>query len=244
MRVEETKKEGKKKGAKGRYDAEAAPPSEAAGDNIAHLVGSLHDRLSALTFEITALRGDLGAKPAKPNKRGASAPPPPRTVPPLSAAPDVLLGTLQSEAMSAAREGGTAAVVLTAFAQAPARDDIETAAAQTTILYLLSDALENQGNVPGESEGEEAPWARAARIAASFGAEPRVLIARLLLTEATRTATQLGTDANLSTGSLYHHLREMTHAGVLQVVSRNRYALTPLGRRALLCLLACAKDGA
>jgi DNA-binding HxlR family transcriptional regulator len=107
------------------------------------------------------------------------------------------------------------------------------------VLRLLADAS-RRGEAWTEREG--ALCERAARIAASLGAEPRVLIARLLLTESPLTATELGTGADLTTGSLYHHLREMTHAGVLQVVSRNRYALTPLGRRALLSLLAFAQD--
>ncbi|MBC8143921.1 MAG: helix-turn-helix transcriptional regulator, partial [Armatimonadetes bacterium] len=204
------------------------------------------DRVAALTFEITALRGDLGGtKPGK--KRGAKT-----SVSPVivgdngvsSVSPDLLLTTLHADAEKMQSETGDAiAILLTAFAQSPDMDgdsgEAVSAVAQTTVLRLVPDAARDSVR---RDEQESSLCERAARIAASFGATPRILIARLLLTDGTLTATQLGTGANLTTGSLYHHLREMTHAGVLDVVSRNRYALTPLGRRSLLSLLAFAQD--
>ncbi len=60
----------------------------------------------------------------------------------------------------------------------------------------------------------------------------------MLLQNGEQTAAQLGEGAGLTTGSLYHHLRELVHAEVTYQSSRNRYALTDLGRRATLVLLA------
>lgn len=236
--MDEAKKDGKKKGNKSRNDSDTTSPIEVGGSETSRLIASLHDRLSALTFEVNALRGDLGTiKSGGKGKRGSQVPT--KTVLPV-ASPDALLEALQSEAQAAiANSSDIAAVVLTAFAQAPMNEDAETTTAQTTVLRLVADASRQ---VDARIEREGALSERAARIAASLGAEPRILIARLLLTEFPLTATELGTGADLTTGSLYHHLREMTHAGVLQVVSRNRYALTPLGRRALLSLLAFAQD--
>lgn len=235
--MDEAKKEGKKKGGKPR-SGDGRPPAETDVTETSRLIASLHDRLSALTFEISALRGDMGS--LKSGKGGKRATPSAKPTSLPVASPDALLEALQAEAQSAVTDSGDiGVVVLTAFAQAPMHEDAETTTAQTTVLRLVADAS-RQGDARMEREG--ALSERAARIAASLGAEPRILIARLLLTEFPLTATELGTGADLTTGSLYHHLREMTHAGVLQVVSRNRYALTPLGRRALLSLLAFAQD--
>ncbi len=242
--MEETKKENKKKSA--RVRADAAPDVSMNGD-LAHAVASLHDRIAVLAFEIAALRGDIGgAKTGK--KRGAKTLVSPVVVDDngeASVSPDLLLTTLHADAAKMQSETGDAiAILLTAFAQCPdihgdAAGDAVSAVAQTTVLRLVPDAARDSEQ---REEREASLCERAARIAASLGAPPRILIARLLLTDGTLTATQLGTGANLTTGSLYHHLREMTHAGVLAVVSRNRYALTPLGRRSLLSLLAFAQD--
>ncbi|MBC7806172.1 MAG: helix-turn-helix transcriptional regulator [Akkermansiaceae bacterium] len=235
--MDEAKKDGKKKGGKSRNEAGMTPPIEIGASDISRLVGSLHDRLGALTFEVNALRSDLGSAKVGKGKRSGGAIPAKTALTVTS--PDALLDALQAEAQAArANTSDIVAVVLTAFAQAPMRDDAETTTVQTTILHLDADAS-RQGEA--QMERESALSERAARIAASLGAEPRVLIARLLLMDFPLTATELGTGADLTTGSLYHHLREMIHAGVLQVVSRNRYALTPLGRRALLSLLAFAQ---
>ena len=166
----------------------------------------------------------------------------------LPTAPDALLTALQTDADAMQNTTGDATIlVLTAFASSPsvrvAREDadadIPEATLQTTVLRLHYDPIRQ--NILLEA-GEAARCERASRIAASLGAPPRVFIARQLLTEGTLTATQIGTGGNMTTGSLYHHLREMTHAGVLSVVSRNLYALMPLGRRVLVSLLAFAQD--
>ncbi len=53
----------------------------------------------------------------------------------------------------------------------------------------------------------------------------------------------LGTTTNLSTGSLYHHLRDLMHAGLIAQAGRNQYQITPRGQRVLLLLLALAAEG-
>lgn len=235
--MEETKKENKKKNARPR--PETASDTENSG--IAQAVASLDNRFAALAFEITALRADLGASKAGKKRavRNLVAPVTTSEDGSTHVSPDLLLTTLHADARQVQHESGDAvAILLTAFAQSPdihSEDTSEpvSAVAQTTVLRLVPNAARNS-----QRDGREAVLCeRAARIAASLGATPRILIARLLLTDGTLTATQLGTGANLTTGSLYHHLREMTHAGVLAVVSRNRYDLTPLGRRSLLSLL-------
>jgi hypothetical protein len=77
---------------------------------------------------------------------------------------------LQSEAQSAvANSSDVGVVVLTAFAQAPMHEDAETTTAQTTVLRLVADASHQ---VDARVEREGALSERAARIAASLGAEP------------------------------------------------------------------------
>jgi hypothetical protein len=100
-------------------------------------------------------------------------------------------------------------------------------------------------DVPLAREVGPADDAAVARLASAFAAGPKAALARLLLAsgDAPLSAAELGTGAGLTTGSLYHHLREMTHAGVLTAAGRSRYALTPHGRFAALALLALARHG-
>lgn len=81
---------------------------------------------------------------------------------------------------------------------------------------------------------------RAARLGYAFSSAPKIALLRLMLTDGAQTAAQLGEKARLSTGSLYHHLRELVHAEVIATESRSRYALTPYGRRAVLLLFTLA----
>ncbi len=83
---------------------------------------------------------------------------------------------------------------------------------------------------------------RAARVAYALASVPKVALARLLLTHGALPAARLGEEAKLTTGSLYHHLREMAHAGVVGNAGRSLYALTPTGQQAVLLLLALSTD--
>jgi hypothetical protein len=80
--------------------------------------------------------------------------------------------------------------------------------------------------------------AHVAKLGYAFSSVPKIALIRMLLENGEQTAAQLGEGAGLTTGSLYHHLRELVHAEVAYQSSRNRYALTDLGRRSILLLLA------
>ena len=68
----------------------------------------------------------------------------------------------------------------------------------------------------------------------------KVALLRALLLRETESAAVLGQTAQLSTGSLYHHLHDLMHTGLIGQSGRNRYVLTERGRRVLLVLLALA----
>ncbi len=70
----------------------------------------------------------------------------------------------------------------------------------------------------------------------------KVGLLRALLGHSPESAAALGAAASLSTGSLYHHLRDLMHAGLIAQESRNRYGIAPRGRRVLLLLLALASE--
>ena len=70
----------------------------------------------------------------------------------------------------------------------------------------------------------------------------KVGLLRALLGHSSESAAALGAAAHLSTGSLYHHLRDLMHAGLIAQEGRNRYGITPRGQRVLLLLLALAAE--
>ena len=167
--MEETKKDNKKKSGKARPESsgDVAPGSDVGAGDLARAVTALHDRLSALAFEITALRGDLGGAKSAKSKRASPAPPVQKSVATtFSASPDEMLAALHAGANVRHGETGDAvAMVLTAFAQAPGTDG-DDAALQSTILCLQPDAA-RQSTLRDEREGTLCE--RAARIAASLG---------------------------------------------------------------------------
>lgn len=71
----------------------------------------------------------------------------------------------------------------------------------------------------------------------------KVSLLRALLGREPESAATLGATTNLSTGSLYHHLRDLMHAGLISQSGRNQYQITPRGQRVLLLLLALASEG-
>ncbi len=70
----------------------------------------------------------------------------------------------------------------------------------------------------------------------------KVSLLRALLGHETESAASLGATANLSTGSLYHHLRDLMYAGLIAQAGRNQYQITPRGQSVLLLLLALAAE--
>ena len=82
----------------------------------------------------------------------------------------------------------------------------------------------------------------AALLGYALSSPQKVGLLRALLGHDSESAAALGTAAQLSTGSLYHHLRDLMHAGLIAQEGRNRYQITPRGQRVLLLLLALAAE--
>lgn len=80
-----------------------------------------------------------------------------------------------------------------------------------------------------------------AALGAAFASPHKVALLRAL-ESGEATAAILGEAAHLSTGSLYHHLRDLIHAHLVAQTDRTRYALTPRGVKVLHTLLALAAE--
>ncbi len=83
----------------------------------------------------------------------------------------------------------------------------------------------------------------AALLGYALSSPQKVALLRALLERDSESAAALGLTAHLSTGSLYHHLRDLMHAGLIAQAGRNQYHITPRGQRVLLLLLALAAEG-
>lgn len=83
---------------------------------------------------------------------------------------------------------------------------------------------------------------KAAAVGYALASPQKVRLLRALLGKESEGAAELGAVTHLSTGSLYHHLRELMRAGLIHQAARNRYVLTERGARVLLILLALAAD--
>lgn len=82
----------------------------------------------------------------------------------------------------------------------------------------------------------------AALLGYALSSPQKVSLLRALLDRDSESAAALGATTNLSTGSLYHHLRDLMHAGLIAQAGRNQYQVTPRGQRVLLLLLALAAE--
>ncbi len=83
----------------------------------------------------------------------------------------------------------------------------------------------------------------AAVLGYALSSPQKVSLLRALMDRESESAAALGLTAHLSTGSLYHHLRDLMHAGLIAQAARNQYYITPRGQRTLLLLLALAAEG-
>lgn len=81
-----------------------------------------------------------------------------------------------------------------------------------------------------------------ALLGAAFASPQKVALLRALDGGGEATAASLGEAAHLSTGSLYHHLRDLIHAHLVVQTDRTRYALTPRGVKVMHTLLALAAE--
>lgn len=82
----------------------------------------------------------------------------------------------------------------------------------------------------------------AAALGYAVASPQKVALLRALLVQESESAAALGAQTGLTTGSLYHHLRELMRAGLIHQTGRNRYILTEQGVRVLLVLLALAVE--
>lgn len=82
----------------------------------------------------------------------------------------------------------------------------------------------------------------AALLGYALSSPQKVSLLRALLGHEAESAASLGATANLSTGSLYHHLRDLMHAGLIAQAGRNQYQITSRGQCVLLLLLALAAE--
>ncbi|GAB4463345.1 MAG: hypothetical protein OHK0029_31870 [Armatimonadaceae bacterium] len=115
--------------------------------------------------------------------------------------------------------------------------------AKSPAVSAISHLLEN--HEVGDEAGEAVPVipvlppiedAEVARLGYAFSSVPKVALLRHLLSTPECSAAELGEKAGLTTGSLYHHLRELVHSGAICQPEKRRYSLTDSGRRLLLRL--------
>lgn len=176
--------------------------------------GDAKSALRRLTTEVEALRADVDALKTRLDTRGA----------PLLAPPSAERVALEAQMREALTEPADAAVVF-AFAYRSENSAASDSGSHraTGLEAILRPADE-----------------RIARLGYAFSSIPKVSLVRSLLADGAQSAAQLGEKANLSTGSLYHHLRELVHAEVIHQAGRSQYALTPLGQHAALLLFTIA----
>ena len=106
-----------------------------------------------------------------------------------------------------------------------------------------SDAAFKTGTITVSSaQIQRATDEAAALLGYALSSPQKVGLLRALLGHPSESAAALGAAAKLSTGSLYHHLRDLMHAGLIAQEGRNRYQITPRGQRVLLLLLALAAE--
>jgi DNA-binding HxlR family transcriptional regulator len=102
----------------------------------------------------------------------------------------------------------------------------------------LADLLDGWDEETCRAHLTAAEDAAVARLGYALSSPPKIALVRCLLDGGEQSAARLGEQTGLTTGSLYHHLRELIHAEVVSSANRTRYALTPRGRRAVLLLFA------
>lgn len=82
----------------------------------------------------------------------------------------------------------------------------------------------------------------AAAVGYALASPQKVGLLRALWGKESEGASALGEATHLTTGSLYHHLRELMRADLVSQSGRNRYVLSPRGARVLPIMLALAAD--
>jgi len=226
---DEALKEGGKTGKGNKKGKAADKPLERSAENAVDL--------RQLAADLAALRSEVAALKAPPVPVVSEETFPSTSQQDASAREDEVRGLLEEDETS---HSARAALVF-AYAYRPATEsESEDSHGPTTSRPTESSAQYVAGPEALGDSSEES-LTRAAKIAYALSSGPKVALARLLLVNGSQSAAQLGIGAGLTTGSLYHHLREMTHADVVAPAGRSRYDLTPLGRLATLLMLALAR---
>lgn len=114
-------------------------------------------------------------------------------------------------------------------------------------LSVTSPFSAHNGGKPNISSFTELQLSRvtdesAASVGYALASPQKVGLLRALLGKESDTASALGEATGLSTGSLYHHLRELMRADLIIQSGRNRYVLSERGVRVLFTVLALAME--
>jgi len=86
------------------------------------------------------------------------------------------------------------------------------------------------------------PDEAASAIGYALASPQKIGLLRALWGKESEGSAALGKATSLTTGSLYHHLRELMRADLVSQSGRNRYALSPRGARVLPLVLALAAE--
>lgn len=141
-------------------------------------------------------------------------------------------------------------------ARPPEKKSEETAAAEATASAAKGDAVvQYSARTSASPSAKKAPVyaytaaqlecvtdEKAAAVGYALASPQKIRLLRALYSKESEGAAELGAKTQLSTGSLYHHLRELMRADLIQQTARSRYVLTERGGRVLLILLALAAD--
>ena len=162
----------------------------------------------------------------------------------LRAEVDVLRQSTSAPARTKSVRGGSQNSVLVATATLDPLTATSDAAVSFAYTYRSGDGAEESESEQLVRQGLgallEPSDSGVARIGYAFSSPQKVGILRALLMSGAQSAAGIGRETNLTTGSLYHHLRELTHAGVIETNARNCYSLTRLGLGTTLLLFAQA----
>jgi len=134
----------------------------------------------------------------------------------------------------------------TADEDKPGRTPSGSVLVQYTVAVPVSDA-DGKAQKPYQSSFTElqlsnVPDEAAAAIGYALASPQKIGLLRALWGKESEGASALGEATSLTTGSLYHHLRELMRADLVSQSGRNRYVLSPRGARVLMVVLALAAE--
>jgi len=157
------------------------------------------------------------------------------------------LQSLAAASQAARPADGSPAAPDESLPSAPAASKAKDA----VVSYNIQRPALGEGDAPFGTGPVAVTWAQVARttdesvalLGYALSSPQKVGLLRALLGHDGESAAALGATAQLSTGSLYHHLRDLMHTGLISQAGRNQYRITARGQRVLLLLLALAAEG-